>query len=355
MGDTTFILTPDNPEWDRWLDRAPHDFHSRADYHAFAERMGEGRAMLLVHGREDRFLAWPYLLRDLDNGQTDATSVYGYTGPTGAGLDDAGFLATAWDACRAAWSEQKLITLFTRFHPILENHNIANDFHGDAQPDGGEILDLGRSVSMDLTLDEDTRRMQYPQPLRQDIKKSERQGLVVELDRDWRFLPEFRDFYRATMKRNEAADRYLFSDAYFDDLRRALGPIGHLAVARVEDDAAAVLLFTVQGAIATAHLTGINPKMSRYSPLKALLDRTCDIARDLAADKFHLGAGRGGAEDSLFDFKSRFSPDRHMFRAGRWILDATAHDQMTRARDTKPTQGFFPAYRAPAQADSANP
>ena len=99
MSEITEILCPADSNWNAWLERAPHDFYHRAAYYAFAERMGEGRAQLLVYGAEEQFLAWPYLLTAIDDSERmDASSVYGYSGPVGVGLDDADFRARAWRA-----------------------------------------------------------------------------------------------------------------------------------------------------------------------------------------------------------------------------------------------------------------
>lgn len=363
MADTTRLLSPDDPEWDRWVVRAPHDFYHLAAYHSFAERMGEGCAAMVVHGTPDRFLAWPYLVRPIEDGPTesgsidgvdagrcDATSVYGYTGPIGCGLGDAGFLQRAWSEFRALWAAQRLVTLFTKFHPLLGNDAVCRHFHADASRAGGELTRLGRSVSMDLGLDREARRMGYPQVLRQEIKESERRGLVVAEDRDWSSYPRFAELYRGTMRANQAEGRYLFPDAYFADLRQSLGGLAHLAVAEVDGETAAVLLFTVCGGIAEAHLTGVDPKHRALSPLKALLDGAADIARKHGATRLHLGAGRGGQEDSLFAFKARFSPIRHDFWIGGWVLDVGAHDGLVRARSDVPAPGFFPPYRAPVPA-----
>jgi hypothetical protein len=355
MADPTVLLRPDDPAWDAWLDHAPHDFYHRAAYHAFAEEAGEGRACLVVHGTPGQFLAWPYLVSVIDGVRVDATSVYGYPGPTGIGLEDAGFRARAWAAMRSVWAEQKLVTLFTRFHPILQNDRHCADFAGALPTPGGAVPTLGRSVSIDLAPDHDARRAGYAQDLRAEFRKAERAGLVVELDPEWRYYPRFRDFYRATMERNDASKRYMFSDAYFDGLRRALGDMGHLAVAHVDGDAAAILIFAVHGDLAGVHLAGVNPGSPIASPLKPLFDGTADLARSLGATSLHIGAGRGGHEDSLFAFKARFSPIRHDFKLGRWILDAPAYEALTRSRhgDDLPDAGFFPAYRAPALAGAA--
>ena len=149
------------------------------------------------------------------------------------------------------------------------------------------------------------------------------------------------------MQKNQSSDRYLFSDEYFEWLRVALGSSGHLAVAHVNGEPAALLLFTVCGDIAQAHLTGVNPDFHSLSPLKLLLDGVADLSRQMGARLFHLGAGRGGFEDSLFDFKSRFSPIRHDFELGRWIVNQNSYDSLIESlpADKILRENYFPAYR----------
>ena len=349
MAPETRVLVPSDPDWDRWMTRAPHDFHHLASYHAFSERMGEGEARAVVHSDGDRYMAWPYLVRVLEDGHADASSVYGYTGPVGIGLDDAGFAAEAWAACRGAWTEQRIVTLFTRFHPLLSRDMRVEAFRGAADVAGGEVLRLGGSVALDLSLDRETRRMGYPQPLRQEIKRSEREGLTVEADPEFTHADTFARLYRGTMAENAASDAYMFSDAYLTDLRMALGPSAHLAVASVDGAVAGAMLFTVTGEIAQAHLTGSDPAHRRLSPLKLLIDRVAELSAARGARWLHLGAGRGGFEDSLYDFKARFSKTRLDFRVGRWILDAAVHGALTSRSGVDPAveKSFFPAYRAP--------
>ncbi len=348
MNEQTWLLRPDDSAWDAWVSDAPHDFYHLSAYHRFAEQMGEGEAYLAVHGTAERFFAWPYLLRDVDGWYRDATSVYGYPGPVGLGLEDTDFLARAWDAFGALWAGQRIATLFTRFHPILANHRWCESLHGSDEPAGGELLHLGRSVSIDLTPERDARRQSYQKNLRQEIRASERAGLRVELDADWAHYPTFAALYRQTMDRNQASGRYLFSDEYFDALRSALKDQAHLAVAFVDDEPACIMLFTLCNTIAQAHLTGVNPAFAKLSPLKALIDGVAELARSSGAQRLHLGAGRGGHEDSLFRFKSHFSSVHHEFTLGRWILNGTIHDTLVDKHcDTVMSSdgAFFPAYR----------
>lgn len=352
MSGQTLLLTPDDPAWDGWLERTAHDVYHRAAYHRLSEGAGEGRAYMVVHAASGRFMVWPYLVRPAGESDHDAYSVYGYPGPLGQGLEDEEFVLRAWQAARSVWSEQGLVTLFTRFHPLLANDRFCVALRGVAPVEGGEILALGRTVAMDLAYDLDGRRAGYPQPLRQEIKRSERAGLKVEEDSDWRFLPEFGVFYRQTMQRNGAAGAYFFSDQYLDELRKALQGYAYLAVAHVDGAVAGIMIFTVAGKIAQAHLTGTNPDYQHLSPLKVLIDRVADLAAARGAAWLHLGAGRGGFEDSLFAFKSRFSSLRCEFRVGRWILRDDRYRELAGARSggAAPDHKYFPAYRAPPGA-----
>lgn len=349
MSDQTRLIAAGDAEWDEWVRKAPHDFYHRAAYHAFAEQMGEGTAWLAVHGSARQFIAWPYLVRPAGTRDVEATSVYGYTGPTGTGLEDEEFRRRSWTALRGLWADQGVVALFTRFHPLLENDRHCADFHGAAPVPGGEVLHLGRSVAMDLSIDREARRMSYPKILRQEVKYAERAGITVEEDPDWHQYRTFGALYRETMQKNRASDSYMFSDCYFDALRESLRDCAHLAVAAVEDDVAAVMIFTVSGTIAQAHLTGINPRQQKLSPLKVLIDRVADLAAARGAQWLHLGAGRGGAEDSLFAFKSRFSQHRRDFRVGRWILKAERYAYLVHESGTDSHNGstYFPIYRTP--------
>jgi hypothetical protein len=75
-----------------------------------------------------------------------------------------------------------------------------------------------------------------------------------------------------------------------------------------------------------------------------------DDVRRWAAERgdrvIHLGGGRGGSNDSLFAFKARFSPRRHEFYTGRWVLDPRRYDRLAQLAPD-PDPGYFPPYRAP--------
>ena len=346
MTDLLQILKPSDPKWDGWLHYAPHDFYHLAAYHEVSDAAGEGCPEMVIFGTSDRFLAWPYLVRDVGANRSDATSVYGYAGPTGRGLDDDAFRMEAWDRIKDFWVDRGLVTIFTRFHPLLGNDAICDGFKGAEPTRGGEILNLGRSVYIDLDCDRKMRRSKYRKSLRQIVNRSEAMGLTVEYDPDWHYYEKFLQLYDMTMRRNDAEARYHFQREYFDNLRSSLDGKFHLAVAKVGTEIAASMMFSIYNGIAQAHLAGVDLTYSDLSPLRGLIDGIADIARDHGATRFNIGAGRGGAEDKLYQFKSQFSKTRHGFKTGRWVLDAVANAELCAKVSPEFDSVFFPAYRS---------
>ena len=173
-------------EWQRWLDPAPHDFYHTAAYHQFSQDSGEGRALLAVCGSPARYLAWPYLLRPIAGTPwRDVASVYGYPGPVACGCGppvgcgcgpDASFLAEARSEIASFWRRQNAVSAFTRFHPLLENHALAEP--GDLHPGG-------QTVSIDLTLDDDACWRDYRRDLRHAVRRARRLGLTTVFDESW--------------------------------------------------------------------------------------------------------------------------------------------------------------------------
>jgi ribosomal protein S18 acetylase RimI-like enzyme len=112
-------------------------------------------------------------------------------------------------------------------------------------------------------------------------------------------------------------------------------------------------LFTSWGGIIEWFLVGTDSAYAALSPSKPLVDFAIGWAIDLGGEVLHLGGGRGGAQDSLLWFKGRFSPRRHTFHTGRWLLDPVAAGDLTAARRARLEPGmqldphYFPLYRAP--------
>jgi hypothetical protein len=346
------LLEAGDAAWDAVFAGHPHDVYHTAGYHRVAEAAGEGTARLVLVGSARRGLAWPSLVRPIPNARvrlgvdaTDISSVYGYPGPVawGCAPGDA-FLEDAWDAVVDAWRSERAVSAFTRFHPLLGNAQLLEGI-GRRQGVVGAVLTGGQTISIDCSLSDEAIRAEYAPNLRREIDAARRAGLRTEEDPDWRALDAFARLYAETMARSRASAHYLFTADDVRRLRDALDGHLHLLVTRLFDEVAAAGLFMELNGLVQTHLVGTNVTLLRHSPYKVLVDDARRWARDRGDGVLHLGGGRGGKDDSLFWFKSRFSARRHPFHTGRWILDEASYATLAPAAPPSIGDGFFPAYR----------
>jgi hypothetical protein len=340
-------------DWARWLHSVPHDFYHTAAYHRFSECSGEGEAWLAVYGSEEQYLAWPYLLRkapvDPRGGDLyDITSVYGYPGPLvkQPSPDDL-FLERAGEAIARFWITQKVVSVFSRFHPLVRNFRWPKGTLGTG-PAGG-VTHTGTTISIDLTASEEENWRGYQPSLRSRIRGGWNRGVTVTVDESWSHLGDFVKFYHAAMARNLASPYYFFPEGYFLRLREAIGSHAVLMVARLDAAVAAAGIFIEYRGIVQNHFCVNNPEFLDAAPSKVLLDDVRRWARSRGNSVFHLGGGRGGCQDSLFAFKAAFSTRRHPFHIGRWILNKPGYERLCSEHAGCNLLGsetdFFPAYR----------
>lgn len=356
---TLRILEGEDPEWGAWIESTPHDIYHTAAYHRVATFDGDGFPQLLIYGAADRFVAWPYLLNPildtagvLDRPAFDVSSTYGYSGPLAHGCEPGDpIISDAFEAFRSVWLEQGVISAFTRFHPILQNHRWflgVLDPLVPQHPNQGVLL-TGTTVSIDLTKPDSQVLAEYPRVFRQEIASSRRKGLLTSIDRELAYLETFTELYADTMRRNNAQRAYFLRRDYFPDLIAALGDDAILFVTKSGSDVAGACLFLSHHGILHPHLAGTSTPFLPMSPLKVMWDDVRRWAAERGDRVMHLGGGRGGLSDSLLAFKSRFSPDRRSFYTGRWILDHARYERLAQQAsiDSDAESDYFPIYRAP--------
>ena len=301
------LFPANSPNWGALLERTEHDFFHTAAYHQFSQESGEGEGWLAVYGDGDRFFAWPYLLRRIENADVgglsrarDVTSAYGYIGPLAYGCsEDDAFLGEAWNALVRSWRNQGVVSVFTRFHPLLHNHRLFEHLtSSEASPNANHgLFYQGQTVAIDLLPPAEEGWKKYKRQLRQHIQRAERLGLVSSPDPEWKRLDDFVHLYHLAMQRNHATPFYFFSTEYFQRLRRGLEAHGSLMVTQSGDHTAAAGLLIEYGGIATAHLAAPNDDFCQLSPCKTLLHHAQLWARQRGNRFFHIGGGRGARED----------------------------------------------------------
>jgi hypothetical protein len=341
-----------------WLDLVSrawrHDFHHLPFFHALAEGAGEGGAHLFVHRDGDDFVALPLLLRPVETlpchaetgrGWSHGTSVYGYAGPLVSRPDlPEAVLAAFRAALTLALVRRQVTSVFSRLHPLLNQRPVLDGL--------GELAEHGQTVSVDLTLPVDVQRTHFRSSHKRHLNKLARAGATWTYDPAGEHLEAFAACYDQSMRRVGASASYDFGIEHFraffdtDDVEAFLG------VVRIEDDVAAVGLFTRCGPIVQAHLNGTADRFLSLSPAKLMYDGTRLWSTEHGATFLHIGGGLGGGEDPLFNFKAGFSRQRHDFVLWRWILQDAKVAELTDEKRTfredlglsGDTGGFFPPF-----------
>lgn len=367
---TVQLLPAHSPEWSSYLNRVPHDFFHTAQYHAFSASVGNSEEWLITYGDPEKFVAWPYLLQPVEEATAfgkqfrDITSVYGYSGPLIRNCsEDSEFLSQAWNAFVETWRSQSVVSVFTRFHPILANQTWLRSEWEKPQT-LGRTYQGGKTVVVDLSQPGEKTWADYERKLRQTIRRLERENAFsIVHDEDWAYLDQFISIYYATLRRNNAQPFYFFSRDYFVSFKQILGLNGSLFLALAGDAVAAGLLLIEYNGIVSVHLAASDHRFSATSPNKLLMHKAQELARARGNRFLHIGGGRGSRDDDpLFRFKAQFSSLHLPFYTGRWILDSVAYERLAaQRRQAVESQGqqlastFFPIYRAPLIDGNAPP
>ena len=350
------LIAATDGAWDDVLSRTDHDLYHTSRYHRMWEHAGE--PYLAVCGDEDRFLAWPFLLSPIDAGQRrngtewlDVTAVYGYGGPVARNCEPGDeFTVRAFEAIAREWRSLGVVSAFTRFNPLLENHRWvapASGFPG--------LWPIGDTVSLDLRLSNEEVQSGYRRTVRQQVRHARANGLVSFTDENWNHLDGFVRLLHQTMDRNRAAAEFYLPAEFFRQLRGFFprGLFLRVVSCGPYPESAGVFL-EYRGIMHTLYI-GNSSEAACCHATKLLIDDAQQWARERGARVLHLGGGRGARnDDSLFYFKSGFSHRRHPFYVGGWVLDPARYNYLAEARmecalraGSTLDPDFFPAYRSP--------
>ena len=358
----TYVLgTEDSEEWRAVLERCGgYDVYHLPEYHRLAEEQEGARAALCVCEAGRTVLAMPLLLREVSEvpglgrpDLRDATSVYGYPGPLcSVQHPPQQVLRSFVAALRRLLEQEKVIAAFSRLHPFLENQETILDSLG------GDVLEIGPTVAIDLEQPVEAQWRQYRSNHRRDIGKARREGVICVHDDTWTYLDSFIRIYHDTMRRADASDTYLFDPTYFSRLRELLGTHIHLFAALRDGQVLSAALFTLCNSIIQYHLGGTDSRYLALAPSKLVFDTVRLWGNEIGARVLHLGGGVGGGQDSLYRFKAGFSRARFQYKVWQMVVDQAAYAQCLRQRAAwNRAQGletvaddYFPAYRCPTRA-----
>jgi hypothetical protein len=334
------LLDPDSPAWAEALPKLAHDMYHEPAYVLLDAKLYGGRAAAFHYQDDGGRLLMPLILRDIPGtGLRDAVSPYGYPAPV-ADTADEEFWERACAAMLATLRAGRIVTAFARMHPLLAAPlPVLERFGG--------VVRHGETVSMDLTVGLDEMWSQTRSDHRNHINRARRAGTKVVFD-EWERLGEWVAVYHDNMRRVGAGAYYFFTEEHLSALHEAAGDRMHLAVALEGDEVVGGNTFFEHDGIATGYVSSTRRAKGRYAD-EMLYDEVRRFCKARGDTVFHLGGGKGGSNDSLFFYKSGFSPSRHAFHTWRVVADPATYRDLVRERrpdaDPDDLTATFPSYR----------
>lgn len=340
-------ISSNQAQWNNFIKDCYHyDFYHTADYHRLAESEGEGDGVLLAFNRGQYFIGLPLIIRPIykdaklsGEQRYDATSVYGYAGPVASHQNlPKDFVISFQKSLKQYCIKNRIISVFSRLHTLWDQRGWLEGL--------GKIEDLGKTVSIDLTLPLEKQRAKFRKSNKSEINQLRRTARcrLADTRSD---VDEYIDIYLENMRRVNAADRYFFDRDYFYNLLDAKDFECFIMLVENEQQTMAGAMFTVTKDIIQYHLAGTRETYLKLTPMKLILDEIRIKATNRGLKYFHLGGGVGSAEDSLFRFKSGFSDTFHTFSVWKWIVDEAEYQQLIGLQfgNDKIISDYFPLYR----------
>lgn len=327
------------------------DVYYLSGYVKAFELYGDGEPLLLYFSSETLRGINVVMKRDIacdkrfegkiENGEYfDLTTPYGYGGwyfegdQTGKDVDTFKEEYTAW--CL----ENKAVSDFVRFHPVLENVSGINN----------EVYDttfLGNTVAIYLDSEEKIWE-RFSSKNRGHIRVAIKEGVTVRTDTSREAFDVFRKIYETTMDHDDALSYYYFDNEFFESIRNDLEGNYTVFTAYLGDTAIASSIMLYAGKFVNYHLSGQLFDYRRYAGTNMILYETAKWGCKSGYDWFHLGGGLGAQEGSLYDFKKSFykKGDDKLFHVGKRILNPELYEKLVSLRDNLPESNYFPRYRA---------
>ena len=342
------IVKINNSKWNDYINGSKtYDFYHTSCYHKI-EINESGSPLLFVASSNKEFICLPLIVKQITGTEFfDATSAYGYCGPVASisldklnpGLNN--FFKTSFlKYCR----EKKIVSVFSRLHSLIKQRDFFENF--------GKVINLNKTVAIDLTLSLDEQRRAFRKSNKSEINQLKgKKGYVFQKieNSDDESINEFLEIYLETMKKVGAKPYYFFDFDYFKKL--LINPCFEcdLLVARKNDEMAAGAIFTKTNTIMQYHLAGTKDEYFKDTPMKLILDEARKIGTKEGLKYLNLGGGVGGSdEDSLFRFKSGFSKNFHQFSVWNLVVNQEVYDKLVQEKEVSQEEfpNFFPLYRA---------
>jgi len=308
---------------------------------------------LFFYGDEENFVYYPYFKRSLPDfpeddceidlqEYCDIISSWYYGGPIvtteveGESQLRKILIEEFLDSFREYCREEKIVSEFVRFDPIIENYRDFRDRLGLELTGKTVYVNLGESMDKIWDLFEGRNRTA--------IRKARGEPLTVEEGTNLEKLRKFNEIYTEEMDRKGAGDHYRFGVEFFEELAQRLGDQFHFFTMRYRDRIIGGGIVLESGGTAHDYLRASRPEYWDYNCNNYLLFKEIEWFQEAGRDIFDLQGGRPG----VFNFKKAFSPLRGEFHTAGIIHDPPIHDKLVSLAGVENgdnEEDYFPEYR----------
>lgn len=238
--------------------------------------------------------------------------------------------------------ENKIVSVFVRFHPQLRNSVIARATFN--------VIDLGKTIEMDLS-STDVIWSNISSKNRNMIRKAQKSGVRIEHGHNMELLKQFEEIYNGTMLKDNADPYYFFKDEFYESIHKDLGGHYEMFYAVYEDKVVSMAIMLFANRRMHYHLSGSLYEYRSLAASNLMLYEAACWGCNQGFEHFHLGGGIGSHEDNLYRFKGAFNRNSNLqFSIGKLIVDMDMYNKLVDIRSKDEafdrTSFFFPLYRS---------
>ena len=271
----------------------------------------------------------------------DIVSNNGFNGPIVLTVDSAKkdiFLAEYDTAFQQYCMDNNIVAEYVKFNPWLKNHL---DF---------EKIYITKynnyTLYTDLTVS-DFFKEEFCSKIRNQIRKSIKNGVHIEFDFAGSSINEFNRLYKITIKKNNISKHFLFDISFLSKTFKILENNQFIINAIFEGKYISSAIFLNYGDYLHYHLCAND---TQYYPLNAnslILYEACNWAQNNGKKQIHLG---GAFSNELFAFKKQFTKNGICdYYVGTKIRNKVIYDDLVNLKLKNGkinNRSFFPLYRS---------
>lgn len=332
-------------EWDELVRSfANYDVYYLSGYVKAFQIHGDGEPQLFYYNENGLRGIYVYMKRNTTiEGVYDSITPYGYGGFLLEGDDSEDNMKALWKAYVEKMKGENVVDNFVRYHPVLAN--------AVPMKACSDVIDLGKTVSMDLTSEEVIWKNIHSKN-RNMIRKAEKNGIVIKHGQGLELFDDFIKIYNATMDKDNAEPYYYFKPEFYKSIHEDLKDNYEMFWAEYDGKIIAMSIMIFANGRLNYHLSGSDLQYRNLAPSNLLLYKAAMWGMEKGMKTFHLGGGVGSKEDNLYKFKiafNRFSDCQ--FSIAKHIFDNEKYDELVAGRASRDAEfdkesTFFPLYRS---------